>query len=255
MLARPLGKNRGGYCGETIDIDLVLQELHEVAEKRGWQSECFFQSSSLRLRAYHRKTVAPRKRIYISAGIHGDEPAAPLAVLALVKQDQWPDSMDVWLCPCLNPVGFELNRRENADQVDLNRDYRNSQSPEIRAHINLLKRCPQFDRAGILHEDWEARGFYLYELNPDNRPSVSRKIVQRVSQICPIDTSTAIDGFDASDGVIRPKIDPEERKQWPEAIFLNTNNTREGYTLEAPSDYPLPVRVEALVAGVMAVLD
>lgn len=255
MLARPLGKNRGGYGGETIDIDLVLRELQDVAEKRGWQSECFYQSSTLRLHAYHRKTVSPRKRLYISAGIHGDEPATPLAVLALLKQDQWPDSMDVWLCPCLNPVGFKLNSRENADQIDLNRDYRNSQSPEIRAHIDWLKRCPQFDRAVILHEDWEALGFYLYELNPDNHLSVSSKIVQSVSEICPIDTSTAIDGMSASDGVIRPKIDPEEREQWPEAFFLNTNNTREGYTLEAPSDYPMPVRVEALVSGVRAVLD
>lgn len=255
MLVHPLGKNRGGYCGETIEIDHVLEELQEAAEDRGWQSECFFESGSIHLRAYHRKTTSPRKRLYLSSGIHGDEPAGPLAALALVNQDWWPDGVEVWLCPCLNPVGFRLNRRENADRVDLNRDYRNSRSPEIRAHIDWLKRCPTFDQVVILHEDWEAVGFYLFELNPDDRPSVSKKIVQAVSGVCPIDTAPVIDGWDASGGVIRPKIDPEERPRWPEAIFLITNNTREGYTLEAPSDYPLPIRVDALVAGVRAVLD
>ena len=33
-------------------------------------------------------------------------------------------ALDVWLCPCLNPTGFPLNRRENGKGLDLNRQYR-----------------------------------------------------------------------------------------------------------------------------------
>jgi hypothetical protein len=54
--------------------------------------------------------------------------------------------------------------------------------------------------------------------------------------------------------VIRPQLNPADRPQWPEAIYLRTHKTRQSYTMEAPSDYPLPARVAALVAGVRAVL-
>ena len=32
-----------------------------------------------------------------------------------------------------------------------------------------------------LHEDWEARGFYLYELNPDNLPAVSEDVIDALA--------------------------------------------------------------------------
>ena len=110
-------------------------------------------------------------RIYLSTGIHGDEPAGPLAALRLLQENQWPENAELWFCPCLNPMGFVLNRRENADGKDLNRDYRHLETTEVRAHIAWLERQPQFDLCLCLHEDWESHGFYVYELNPDeNRP-------------------------------------------------------------------------------------
>lgn len=255
MLRSPLGRNRGGYCGETIAVHAVLDELDNEASERGWLSERFFVSDGLRLSAYHRASEFPRRRLYISAGIHGDEPAGPLAARVLIEEDQWPEDLEVWLCPCLNPAGFALNTRENSDRVDLNRDYRQFQTPEIRAHRDWLNRCPIFDQALILHEDWEAKGFYLYELNPDNQPSRAEKIIQRVAQVCPIESGNEIDGWQADGGIIRPRINPDDRPQWPEAVYLVVNKSRHGYTLEAPSDYPLPVRVNALVTGVRAAIE
>ena len=49
-------------------------------------------------------------------------------------------------------------------------------------------------------------------------------------------------------------ISPQERPLWPEALYLITEKSRQGYTLEAPSDFPLQARVNALVAGVNAAL-
>ena len=45
-----------------------------------------------------------------------------------------------------------------------------------------------------------------------------------------------------------------EREEWPEAIHLIHHKTRLNYTLEAPSDYPLPTRVNALVRAVQAAI-
>jgi hypothetical protein len=170
-------------------------------------------------------------------------------------ENDWPDDADIWICPCLNPTGFSLNRRENADGVDLNRDYFHLRSAEIRAHVAWLNQQPNFDLTLCLHEDWESHGFYVYEVNPDHEPSLGEKMMLAVSKVCPIDLSTVIEDRPAQGGIIRPDLDPAKRPQWPEALFLVRNKTRHCYTLEAPSDFPLPTRVAALVTAVRVVLQ
>jgi len=90
-----------------------------------------------------------------------------MAALQLLLDNFWPPEMELWLCPCLNPTGFVLNRRENEAGADLNRQYLEPTQPETLAHIAWLKKQPYFDLCLCLHEDWESHGFYLYELNPD----------------------------------------------------------------------------------------
>jgi hypothetical protein len=155
----------------------------------------------------------------------------------------------------LNPSGLALNRRENFQGIDLNRDYRHPQSEEVRAHVKWLEQQPRFDIAVCLHEDWESKGFYVYEVNPDQRPSLAGRIVEAVEKVCPIDCAPLIDNWPAEKGVIRPNPNPAERPQWPEALYLITHKTRLSNTMEAPSDFPLPVRVTALVTAVRTVLD
>jgi murein peptide amidase A len=250
-----LGKNIGKYLGEVIDIRRVLEDAGQAAVKHGWEAETFLERDSFRWLGLTRKVFKPEKRIYISTGIHGDEPAGPLAVLQLLQENRWPENADIWLCPCLNPTGFPLNTRENAQGVDLNRDYLSVKTEEIRAHIAWLERQPQFDVCLCLHEDWESNGFYVYELNPDNQPSLAEPIMKSVAQVCPIDMSAEIEGRPATGGIIRPTADPRSRPQWPEAFYLFTYKTRLSYTLEAPSDYQLTTRVAAEMAGVRAVLE
>jgi predicted deacylase len=250
-----LGKNIGKYLGEVIDIDRVLRDVEKAAANHSWRTETFLSTETYRLLGLTRKVLNPEKRIYISTGIHGDEPAGPLAVLQMLQENRWPANADIWLCPCLNPTGLRLNTRENAHGVDLNRDYLNTKTEEIRAHIAWLEKQPGFDVCLCLHEDWESQGFYVYELNPDKQPSLAEPIVKRVSEICPIDMSGVIEDRPASGGIIRPIADPRSRPQWPEAFYLFTYKTRLSYTLEAPSDFQLPTRVAAEVAGVQAVLE
>ena len=63
------------------------------------------------------------------------------------------------LHPCLNPTGVSLNRRDNGEGIDLNRDYLALQSAAVRAHIAWLERLPGLDLCLCLHEDWEATDF------------------------------------------------------------------------------------------------
>ena len=102
----------------------------------------------------------------------------------------------------------------------------------------------------MLHEDWESHGFYLYEQNPEHRFSLAEPMIEAVARVCPIDPNELIEGRAAKDGIIRPNVDFRSRSDWPEAFYLIQNKTRLSYTLEAPSDYALRVRVNALVAAV-----
>jgi murein peptide amidase A len=252
-----LGKNHGGYFGERIDIYAVLRDFETAAAAHGWTSEIFHEAGEFKWLALHRPSrITPHgSRIYISAGIHGDEPAAPLAALRLLQENNWPADAEIFLLPCLNPVGYTRNTRENADGVDLNRDYRHPQCASTRAHIAWLKRQPKFDLYLCLHEDWEANGFYLYEQNPENKTSLAQPMIEAVRAVCPIDHAEIIEGREAHGGIIRPNIAPAERPQWPEAVWLLVQKARQGYTLEAPSDFELSVRVNALVAAVNATVN
>ena len=252
-----LGKNLGGYYGEAIDIRHVLRDIESAASAHGWTSEIFHTDRDFNWVALHResRTEINRKRIYISAGIHGDEPAGPLASLRLLQENRWPANAEIFLLPCLNPLGFVLNQRGNAQGIDLNRDYRNPKTAETARHIAWLEQQPQFDLYLCLHEDWESHGFYLYEQNPDLQPSLAEKMIAAVAPVCPVDMSENIEDRPAQGGIIRPIISPQERPDWPEALYHITHKSRQGYTLEAPSDFPLPVRVDALVAGVNAAVN
>ena len=252
--AQRLGKNLHRYFGEPIELGVVQQELHAAARQHGWRDEILAATPGLELPVYHRPSSAPARRIYLSAGIHGDEPAGPLAMRELLLANLWPADADLWLCPCLNPTGFPHNQRESSAGLDLNRDYRAPRSAEVRAHVAWLNQQPNFDLTLCLHEDWEAHGFYVYELNPDQQPSLAESMIAAVREVCPIDPSPLIDGREASEGIIRPHLDPGLRPDWPEAFYLIQHKTRLSYTLESPSDFPLPVRVAALVAGVRAAL-
>jgi hypothetical protein len=76
-----------------------------------------------------------------------------------------------------------------------------------------------------------------------------------VSKICPIDLSPEIEGRKAAGGIVCANPDLPKRPDWPEAFYLIHNKTRLTYTLESPSDFPLPIRVDALVTGVKTALQ
>ena len=229
-----------------VDPLSLAAQLEGAGARAGFTIEAFGDSGGVPLLALTKRTPGPRPRIYLSAGIHGDEPAPPLALLSLIESGEF-DARAVWfICPMLNPHGLARATRENASGTDLNRDYRHLASHEVRAHVGWLESQPNFDLAVCVHEDWESTGFYLYELNPDGRPSLAEPMIAAVSGICPIDPSPLIEGREARGGIIRPLLNPLEREKWPESIYLQVHHTRLSYTIETPSSLPLATRVAAL---------
>jgi hypothetical protein len=82
------GKNQGGYHGETIDITAVLKDCLAPAQKHGWNIEEIHAGPDRDLLAFNRlssRFTEQSSRIYISTGIHGDEPAGPLTIRRLLQ--------------------------------------------------------------------------------------------------------------------------------------------------------------------------
>lgn len=228
-----------------FDPPAVAAQLELAAAKSGFRVERFGEAAGCPLLALTRRTAGPRPRIYLSAGIHGDEPASTLSLLSLLQSGEFDDRAVWFLCPMLNPSGLARGVRENAAGIDLNRDYRHLEAPEIQAHVRWLGSQPNFDLAICVHEDWESTGFYLYELNADARPSLAEPMITAVAKVCPIDQSSLIEGREAKGGIIRPVADPLEREKWPEAIYLQVHHTRLSYTIESPSALAMEVRIAA----------
>jgi hypothetical protein len=238
-----------------IDPPALAARFEAAGRTAGFRREVFGEAAGCPLFALTKRTPGPRPRIYLSAGIHGDEPAPPLALLALLEAGGFDDRATWFLCPLLNPAGLARGLRENADGIDLNRDYQDRRTAEITAHYAWLRRQPNFDLTLCLHEDWEAKGFYLYELNPGARASLAYPIIAAVQPLCPIDPAAEIDGRPvAAPGIIRPVSDPLLRENWPEAIYLRAHHTTQSYTLETPSAFPLSQRIAAMRAAVETAL-
>ncbi len=234
----------------------LAARLESAARAQRFQVDHFGAVEGVPLLGLSRRTPGVKPRIYLSAGIHGDEPAPPLALLDWLERG-WFDDRAVWLlCPLLNPAGLARGARPNAGGIDLNRDFKAPRSAEITAHVAWLGRQPLLDLAICLHEDWESTGFYLYELNALGRPSPARAMLEAVARVCPIETATVIDGRPVDEpGIIRPIADPLLRETWPESIYLRHQHARLGYTIESPSSRPLPQRIAALQQAVAVAVE
>ncbi len=116
--------------------------------------------------------------VALAAGVHGDEPAGPWALLSLVEDGDLDSRYAYRAWPCTNPSGYRIGTRENADGDDVNRSFgRGGQTPEARA-IVTANRDRKFALSIDLHEDCDADGFYCYEYGAGD---VCRSVVEAVA--------------------------------------------------------------------------
>ena len=196
----------------------------------------------------------PGPRVYLSAGIHGDEPAGPLALLELLREGFFNSPVHWSLCPALNPSGLLAGTRESACGIDLNRDYWLRASLEVLAHAAWCEARPIPDMFISLHEDWEAAGFYFYEINLGrDDPGRAHRILDAVKPWFPPEPGPDIDGHVAREaGWIFHEAEADVLESWPEAIFLAKLGCPVSFTFETPSHAALSQRVGAQAAAVRA---
>jgi len=236
----------------AFDWEDFQTAFRESAAAAGFSPALLAELPAGPLVAWERPVSGPR--VYLSAGIHGDEPAGPLALLELLREGFFTPSVHWLLCPALNPSGLAAFTRENAAGLDLNRDYWLRDTAEIMAHALWLDARGAPDLFISLHEDWETNGFYFYEINlREDQPQRARHILDSVSPWFPPEPGPEIDGHEPREpGWIYHAAEPDLPEGWPEAIYLAKMGCPISFTFETPSHAPLRQRVAAHMAAVKA---
>jgi protein MpaA len=231
------------------DYPFLVQRWRAVAARAGVPLQRLVRADGYD--HFHLRTpaLAEQGGIYVSAGIHGDEPAATEALIAWAeKHARRLARLPLLLLPCLNPWGLVRNMRTNARGIDLNRGFHHDDEPVVQAVKRLSEPC-QFAAALMLHEDYDGQGIYLYEVQR-REPYWGEALLAAARRHLPADPRLRIDGRKAVNGIHRRRIDLRRFTQigHPEAIWLHLKHSARTFTVETPSEFALERRVAAHVA-------
>ena len=237
-----------------MDCRAFLREWARESAAQGFRDEIYATVAGFALPASS-KGDPSKPTIYLSSGMHGDETSGPAALLELLRGDFFDDRFHWLVCPILNPTGLEAGKRENAQGIDLNRDYRTCESEEVCSHIAWLKKQKTPALFVSLHEDWESSGFYYYEINLGIQGPKHSEIMEAVSSFFPPEPARIIDDHEVTEpGWIFHPEHPDIPEGWPEAIYLARMGCPLSLTFETPSGEGFEDRVGCHQAAVRQAL-
>jgi hypothetical protein len=237
--------------GEQKSIDKLLAPLRAGAARGPFGAIDL--SHSLERFTFAGPNSSDPIRLGIFAGIHGDEPAGPAALVEFLKllaeQPALAEGYLIHAYPVCNPTGFEDGTRHNRTGADLNREFwRNSLHPEVQV-IERELRERHFQGLIQLHADDTSDGIYGFVRGHTLSENLLKPALDEAAKILPRNVSAQIDGFAAKDGIIYdayegilaapPQIDPV-----PFELILET-----------PHHAPMEKQTEALVVAMRTVLE
>jgi protein MpaA len=231
---------------QAHDAGALLRRWRTAARRAGWRGRTLGTANGRPILAFDSPAAAGTPGgLYISAGMHGDEPAPPWGLL------DWFEShadrltgRPVALVPCFNPHGFAANIRTDHHGEDLNRQFHRDDHPLVASWRAWLGTRPW--ALGIcLHEDYDARGTYCYELTRRDGPRLAERLLTACESVLPREARSRIEGRRAARGLIRRATPPRDLPGHPEAIALHLHHARHNLTFETPSEFCLHDRVRA----------
>jgi murein peptide amidase A len=227
----------------------LVRRWRDLARRSGLECQAFATADEFEIFFLRSPALQSDGGIYLSAGIHGDEPGGTeglffWAQMNLTRLKELP----LLLFPCLNPWGLIHNRRSDAEGRDLNRSYHLDDLERIRAQKALIEGIT-FRFALCLHEDYDARGVYLYEIRKHLRP-IGPELLAAAGYHLPVDLRPKIEGRRARSGSIARRIKKHQFPFLPEAGLLGFYHSDRTITLETPSEYDLGLRAQAHAAAI-----
>jgi hypothetical protein len=231
------------------DYPHLIERWRRVAARTGLIMRRFATGPEFNLYCVRSKGLPRDGVIYISAGIHGDEPAGTEALITWAeKNTRLLRKRPFLLVPCINPWGLVNNSRVDSRKRDLNRVFQDQTVAEIVALKGLMG-SRRFSLGLTLHEDYDGTGIYIYELE-GACPYWGEALLDAAGPHVPKDLRPVIEGREAVNGLVRRTLDMKlfEQIGLPEAVYLYLQGCRRVFTVETPSEYSLDRRMRAQIA-------
>jgi len=231
------------------DYPRLIERWRAVARRAGLAMRRLAATPEFKLYCVRSKRLPADGAIYISAGIHGDEPAGTEALIAWAEANtRMLRRRPFFLVPCINPWGLTNNSRMDSRGRDLNRVFQNDTVEEIAALKRAMGRR-RFSLGLTLHEDYDGLGIYIYEVQGAH-PYWGEALLEAARPHLPADTRSLIEGRECVGGLVRRSLEMKlfEQIGLPEAVHLHLRGCPRVFTIETPSEYGLDRRVRAHIA-------
>ena len=246
--------NRGH---DAHDVDELTRRWFDVASAIGWDMAPFAREGEAAVYALSSPGWdGVQGDIYFCAGVHGDEPAPVWGLLEWAESNREAlKKRSGLIFPCFNPRGLVENTRNDGMGRDLNRIFHEANEPVIREWREFVGKA-RFKLALTLHEDYDARGCYIYEIFRPG-PFLAEDVLDAMEPHIGRDCRKEIDGRGAENGVLRAEIEPSDFDGFgfPEAVYLHFHHADHTLTIETPSEFSLYRRVRAQEAAIGASLQ
>jgi len=220
------------------------ERLRTLSRHRGFALKVVSRVGPDRFPLYQATLPARRSAdtVCIAAGIHGDERSGPLSTLAFLDAYR-PHSDDPHMIvfPCLNPFGFDRDRRHTSQQRDPNRKW-----TLTAAHVPMhavVKRILRKHRARhfiTLHEDDKYR-FYLYAIGRDQEPFY-RNLLDAGARVVPAFRGRKVHLHRAQEGLVMDVFDGS-MEHW-----MHEHGALTSTCVETPDLIPMATRVKLNLA-------
>ena len=146
-----------------------------------------------------------KSRILFSAGIHGNEPAGVECALRFIEaidlnaEKYRHIAFDI--VPLVNPWGWVHDIRFNQAGIDINRDFATFESQEAKIIRHSLEKN-QYTLMFDLHEDPDARGFYIYQYAMTDKQAAEQIVAAIKDMGYPIEQDIKMVILKAENGII-----------------------------------------------------
>lgn len=243
-----------------IEANRLLEVIEKAANAYGFEIQEFGKQREYPLISLVKINGEQLPYAYVTAGIHGNEPAPPISILKMISNGVFNNAnYNYIICPLLNPYGLShANRTDH--RKDLNRQYNKDNIDQAAkatlSHIRWLnKYIDKIKLVLCLHEDWETDGFYMYESTPKNQKPLSKNILDKVEQNgFKVNKSRKLDDRSATNGVIDMKT-AGGLKHTEVTYITDRNPYAHCFVFETPSSNKISARLKTMEIAVKEALD
>lgn len=232
-----------------MDVGQLIVDFKNIADKNANLTFNYIDKSLDMVHLSYENVPHWNKRILVTTGIHGNEPAGPLAVHRFLRDElsflRKETRTRVDFIPIINSCGLRAETRNGCDGGDLNRDFIATKSDEIKTYKEYCESnlfFTTFDSIVCMHEDDESDGFYLHYNYIHNEPW-GFYLANKMRETHTMNDRQYIDGYPAYNSVIHHRIAEIGMESFEQSWFAR-RHCNSVFTPETDLMLPLGVRIE-----------